>query len=145
MLLELTLKLEIRQDRSKLVPLWHHGALDPKRSTFITWVQKPSVPWGDFVWKRHKAANRRPLWSNLQLWEELQRRPVGLFWIFLVQTALDFSNSSSCAILSRWKWHIKMPHSYKKNVTWIKKSAPDWVEVVNSSELSSRAAFQANG
>ena len=73
--------------------------------------------------------------SNLQLREELQRRPVRLFWSFLVQTALDFSNSSSCAILSSRTCHTKMSHSYKKNVTRIKKSAPEWVEVVISSEL----------
>ena len=55
------------------------------------------------------AAAWPPLWRNFQLWSEPQRRLVNRFWIFLVQTTLDFSNSSSRGI-------VFVPYCPTKNV-----------------------------
>ena len=64
--------------------------------------------------------------------DSCQRRPVGLFFVFLVQTFFDFDSSSSGVVLSMRKCHRKMLLRYKKNATRIKRTC---VEVVISSEL----------
>jgi hypothetical protein len=45
--------------------------------------------------------------EDFQLWSEPQRRLVNRFGIFLVQTNLDFSNSSSRGII---RWSISWEH-----------------------------------